>query len=443
MDNRRIWNFIIQTYLGWLVVILFVTYYGLSILPHLVWPGQLEWPNPTLDYWIRWSNWDGGHFRGIAEGGYQPFQAVFFPLYPLLIKALMSIGIPSLWGGLLINQIATIIALWYLFKLVKLDFGDQIASKAILMILIFPTSFYLISAYSEALFLGLLLPAFYYARSGKWFLAFILAGLSAVTRLVGIGAIIAMTAEYYITNIPRFEWRYLLTNRLNRLLVYFSITILLSGLVTNLFASTENWLILGVVDTIYQPIGLITLFLLLMIVLSPLLKYTNWQKLTTLPTVWFLLGLVPLISYLLFLQTSQGDPWAFINHEASWRRQFTLPWITVVNFFTGLKMVNYLMIGGSAQALLELVFLLIFLVGLLFSLTKFRLSYTLFYAFALITPLFSGTLQAIHRYGLVLFPFFILLATAKNDYFEKIWPIFSIMLLGILSVLFINSFWVS
>lgn len=164
------------------MALLFITFFGLS-----------TFPSPTdLDYWIRWANWDGGHFRGIAENGYLPEQSVFFPLYPMLIKFLMFFNIPSFWGGLIISNIATILSLFFLYKLA--------GKKAVFALLIFPTSFFLGAVYSESLFLAVTLASFYFAQKKAWGLSSIFVSLSIATRLVGLATILAILAEYLLTN---------------------------------------------------------------------------------------------------------------------------------------------------------------------------------------------------------------------------------------------------
>lgn len=172
------------------MALLFITFFGLSTFPSTA----------DLDYWIRWANWDGGHFRGIAENGYLPQQTVFFPLYPMLIKFLMFLGVPSLWGGLIISNLATILTLFFLYKLTLLDFSEKVAKRATFALLIFPTSFYLGAVYSESLFLAVTLASFYFARKTAWGWASFFAGASVATRLVGLAAILAILVEYLLIN---------------------------------------------------------------------------------------------------------------------------------------------------------------------------------------------------------------------------------------------------
>lgn len=199
MKNSQVLKYIIILFLGWKVAILFITYFGFSIIPSIDNENNIYIaPNSKDDYWQKWANWDGGHFISIAENGYLPIQTVFFPGYPMLINTFMYLGFSPLWGGLIISNICVIIALFFLFKLISLDFGEKIAKKSIFTLLIFPTSFYLGAVYSESLFLASSLAAFYYARKNNWLLASVLAAISVATRLIGIAVVLGILAEFFL-----------------------------------------------------------------------------------------------------------------------------------------------------------------------------------------------------------------------------------------------------
>ncbi len=149
-----------------------------------------------------WANFDGEHYLSIAYQGYQPLTYFYFPAYPLTIyfvaillggsfKALVA-------SGLLISNISFFVALIGLWKLIKLDYKKDIARLAILLLLIFPTSFYFGSIYTESLFLALVVWSFYFARKGKWIMAGLLGAVLTATRVVGLALIPALLIEAYL-----------------------------------------------------------------------------------------------------------------------------------------------------------------------------------------------------------------------------------------------------
>lgn len=436
------WRTLLSTFIFWRLILFIITFLGLSALPHLNEQGLLSWPPPSVDYWLRWANWDGGHFRGIAENGYLPFQVVFFPLYPLLIKILMLIGLPSLWGGLIISHIFALISLFYLYKLVQLDFDQVTAQKSILLLLAFPTSFYLGTVYSESLFLALTLASFYYARTNRWLIASTLAGLSSVTRLVGVVVIMAIACEYLVKSYPNLKLNSLVRKKLFRIISYLILILIIISIGERVALTLKSWLIAGIFMYLSLYLKAMLLLSIVFICLKILVENIYFKRIVTLPSLWIILSLVPLGLYMFYLYQTQGNPLAFINHESIWNRHPSPFWEAPIAYFNFLLAQRFFA-GYAGQTFLELLFLIIFLIIFTFSLFRLRLSYLLYFILLLIIPLSSGTLVAIHRYELMIFPAIIMLATVKHTLIYHLWLYLSLALLGILSVMFINGYWVT
>lgn len=154
-------------------------------------------PNLSLNaiFLFPWANFDGIHYINIAEYSYTN-QARFFPLFPLLMSVLPSEFMLRL---LLVNTLF-FLALFVFKKLIEIDFPNIISKKVILYLLLFPTSFFFVSIYSEGLFLLLTLSAFYLARRNMWFWSVICVMLLTATRFVGIAILPALFYEFVITN---------------------------------------------------------------------------------------------------------------------------------------------------------------------------------------------------------------------------------------------------
>ena len=167
-ENRKIVIYIFVSFLLWRTALLLITFFGISVLPiHFPLEGINIPVNQSIQYWQRWANWDGGHFTGIAAHGYLPIQAVFLPLYPLLIKMVSLFHISIFWSGFLLANFFCVTTLFFLYKLALLEFNERIAKNVIFLFLIFPTSFYLGAVYSESLFLTLVLASFFFFRKKK------------------------------------------------------------------------------------------------------------------------------------------------------------------------------------------------------------------------------------------------------------------------------------
>ncbi len=136
-----------------------------------------------------WRNWDGQWYALAAREGYAYDRSVtaFYPLYPLLLRA----GDWILDGrielaGVLISNLALLGALGLLYRLVRLDFSPLTARRTILYLALFPTSFYLSALYTEALFLCLSVACLYAARRDGWWIAGLCGFLAALTRTHGV-----------------------------------------------------------------------------------------------------------------------------------------------------------------------------------------------------------------------------------------------------------------
>lgn len=443
MKNWEILIYIILLFLGWRISLLFVTFFGLSTFPNTHMLQNLFWPSSDLDYWVRWSNWDGGHFIGIAERGYLSFQTVFFPLYPLLIKFFMTLGIPTVWASLLISNVSTIIALFFLYKLVVRDFNNNVAKKTLFALLIFPTSFYLGSSYTEALFLATTTAAFYFARQKRWFLASILAGCASATRLIGLAVICAIFVEYLSRQRGKFSIRLLSKTFPRRLLVYTLGIIIILIILQRLFSYLKFWFGAGLLHTLLEYSPLVLLLCTIIIFLEFCFINLNFKRILNKNFFILFISFIPLITYIYYQYRLFRSPFSFLLNEQAWKRVFSFPWDPPIGVFNYLIMKNFFGIGNTARSLTEFIFFIFFLAGFAFSIYKFRFSYIFYYLLALILPLFSGTLIAIERYYLMIFPFFILLALIKNELIQKVGTILSLLLLSAYSILFINGFWVT
>lgn len=293
-NNKKIWEYVLKIFFGWRSILIIVTFFGLSLIAKATMVDyKLDWPSTQTNYWIQWANWDGGHFLGIAENGYLPIQTPFFPLYPLLIYILKFIGIPTLFAGLFITHISTIIALFYLYKLVSLDYSERIAKKTLIALLIFPTSFYLGSVYSEPLFLALTVSAFYYARQGKILTAAALGGLSFATRIIGIATIAGIFIEYLFNNKDALKNYFSKNTLIKRSIIYaLSAYFILYFLSTQLLKAKLWFWVASLV--IVNNLILIFIFLTISIYLLIFLySITDFKKIFDIKFIYLLLSIIP------------------------------------------------------------------------------------------------------------------------------------------------------
>ncbi len=151
-------------------------------------------------------NFDGVYYLLIAANGYT-VNAGFFPLFPLSINLatfpfgdILPFGPIQFFIAIFLVSVFFLVSLVVFYKLIRLDYKENIAIWSVIFLLIFPTSFFYASIYSESLFLLLSLISFYCARKKKWVASGIAGGLLSATRLVGIAIWPVLIYEYFKEN---------------------------------------------------------------------------------------------------------------------------------------------------------------------------------------------------------------------------------------------------
>lgn len=160
--------------------------------------------NSLIHYISGLGNWDGEYYKDIAIHGYtKDYFIAFYPLYPLLIHLLVFWQLtPSTANiaGLVISLIAGFLVAPLSYKLFKLDYNGKIATNATLLIISFPTAFYLNLVYTEGIFMVLALGAFLAAKKSQWLWAAFLAALTLLTKNQGVMVVAALAVEYAVQN---------------------------------------------------------------------------------------------------------------------------------------------------------------------------------------------------------------------------------------------------
>jgi hypothetical protein len=151
--------------------------------------------------------WDGTWYVNVAEVGYHPGQtanSAFWPLYPWLMR--LGSNLTSLAPeviGYVISNVAFFFALYFLYRLVNLDFSTTVAEKTLWAVALFPTAFFFTAVYTESLFFLLAIAALYFARRGEWLLAGSIGLLAALTRSAGM----MLLAPFLIMFLQQYGWK--------------------------------------------------------------------------------------------------------------------------------------------------------------------------------------------------------------------------------------------
>jgi len=164
-------------------------------------------PLPWVSILTRWDSW--WYLEVIRRGySYKPLHGhpaetttAFSPLYPLLIRALSApFGPhdPAGWAmvGIVLSNVLLLSGLAVFVALVRLDFDSRTAARACWYLLACPASLFLSAMYPESLFLLLAAGTLYAARTDRWWLAGLLAGLAALSRPLGVLLALPLGWEY-------------------------------------------------------------------------------------------------------------------------------------------------------------------------------------------------------------------------------------------------------
>ncbi|MER5890362.1 hypothetical protein ABT160_41600 [Streptomyces sp. NPDC001941] len=167
--------------------------------------------------------WDGQLYLSIAADGYPdsfhhtPDGALtgnnlaFFPLYPLLVRALHAVTpLSTDLAGLVTAQLALSAALYALYVLLGSLYGRRTALCAVVLVAgVQPMALCFFMAYSEALFLALAAWTLLALRRGAWLSAGVLALCAGLTRpaAVAVVAAVACAAGQRLWRARRWEAR--------------------------------------------------------------------------------------------------------------------------------------------------------------------------------------------------------------------------------------------
>jgi hypothetical protein len=167
--------------------------------------GQLK--RSRLDLWAEWSNWDGRWYANIAKTGYWPDlrRFAFFPLLPMLEAWLRGyLGGGAATAGVVVSALASCVAFALLYERVAAWSDDATAERAVRYLALFPTAFFFAAAYTEALFLALVLACMQALQRRRWLAAGMVGALAALARNAGV--LLALPAGWSLLQ-ARVPWR--------------------------------------------------------------------------------------------------------------------------------------------------------------------------------------------------------------------------------------------
>lgn len=358
-----------------------------------------EWAAKNLPQWLySWANFDGAHYLTIINEGYLKTDLIqaFFPGFPLSARVITGSGLSPLLAGLILSNLAMFLLIIFWFRFLRLTFSKEQAFIGTLILLTFPTSFFLGAFYNESMFMLLTIGAFLAAAQKRWIITGVLIALATATRVVGIVLVPALLIEIYLqangANTLSDVWRFVKQKQ---------------------------------------------------IVISLKTTYKNYWP----AIILVLSGSVGLITYMLYLRQNFNDPLYFFhvqNEFGGFRSEKLIMYPQVV--WRSLKI-----LATNALSWRYLTYFQEALAGivgmgaLLYALKSVRLSWVIYSIGIMIIPAFTGTFSSMPRYILPAFALMILLTQvlAPRTRLLYVYLIISAILLAINTMLFVQGYWVA
>lgn len=151
-----------------------------------------------------WERWDAPHYIHLVELGYggyiedgKPLFLVFFPLYVWLTRAVKVVISDTALAGMLVSWVCFAWGNVYLYRLISEEYGGRMARRSLLLLWVFPFSFFFGGIMTESLFLLTTTAGLYHIRQHQWGRAGAWGILAAMTRMQGVLLIGAACAELW------------------------------------------------------------------------------------------------------------------------------------------------------------------------------------------------------------------------------------------------------
>ncbi|MFF1813632.1 hypothetical protein ACFVXW_31760 [Streptomyces sp. NPDC058251] len=162
------------------------------------------------------TQWDANWYLGIAAHGYTHHlgtaydanNLAFFPLYPLLVKA-VAVLTPGTRAttGLVIAVASSFLAAWGVFAVGSLLHGRRVGVLLTVLWAALPVGLVEWMGYTESLFTAFAAWALYAVLTGRWLWAGSLAALSGLTRPTGIAVAAAVSVAALLSLRRAFSGR--------------------------------------------------------------------------------------------------------------------------------------------------------------------------------------------------------------------------------------------
>ena len=323
------------------------------------------------------AQWDAGYYLTVAQHGYpghatlattQTAHRAFYafgPLYPLLVAVVHGVfRFGYVASGEIVSTVGLAVALAALWKLVDLEVGARAADGACVLLLAWPSAFFLVATYPESVTLAVATLAFYAARRGHYVGAGLLAAAAALGKYYLVLLVVPLALEVWWAPRDREAWR---TGR------------------------DHQWL-------------------------SPLRVTAARLVAVAAPMV------AVMVAWAAYQKAHFGEWLAFVHAQALWHRHLSWPWTSIGHAVSDL--VHWRLLDTSTASVVELfdlVTVVLMAVAAVVAYVRIRPSYGVLLALVWCVFTFQTILLSESREVLVLFPFFAALGVwvARHQWRER------------------------
>lgn len=324
------------------------------------------------------AQWDSGYYLTVAAHGY-PAHAVaatvqtgdrafyaFGPLYPALVRVTHDIfRFGYITSGEIVSTVGLVVALAALWKLVDVEAGRRAADGACVLLLAWPSAFFLVAAYPESVTLAVATLAYFAVRRGHFVAAGMLAAAAALGKYYLVLLVVPLALEVWRAPRERTAWR---------------------------AGQDRDWL-------------------------SPARVTAARLVAVTAPTI------AAIAAWAAYQEAHFGEWLAFIRSQAQWHRHLSWPWTSIGHAVSDL--VHWRLLDTSTASVVELfdlVTIVLVAVAAVVAYVRLRPSYGVLLALVWCVFTFQTILLSESREVLVLFPFFAVLGVwvARHQWRERV-----------------------
>ncbi len=202
--DPSVWSAVVVA-VGVAAVLFVVSGVAVALLP---WSGQPHVAPPFTGHrWVEgWAQWDSGWYYRIARDGYsyvegQQSTVVFFPAYPLLMRAVGRVVGSVYLAGILVTAAAGVASAalfftWAREKLSPNGENDGAVRAALLLFVLYPYAFFLFgAAYADAVFILAVIGAFVLLERDHPWLAGLVGAVATASRPMGAVLVVGLAVR--------------------------------------------------------------------------------------------------------------------------------------------------------------------------------------------------------------------------------------------------------